>query len=173
MEFRRLKTSGDAMYEKAMELYKASFPFHEQRESASQLRALEKEAYQFLLIYAGDTWVGELLCWETVSFIYVEHFCILPEMRGRRYGEKALRLLGQRGKQVILEIDPPVDGISVHRKAFYERSGYQANGFAHVHPPYHVGFAGHRLIVMSCPGALSPEAYGEFSQYLKETVMES
>lgn len=171
MEFKRLTTSGGAVYDDAMELYRSSFPFHEQREDGSQRRIMGNGEYEFYLIYEERAWVGLLLCWETADFIYVEHFCILPEMRGRGCGGKALELLHQRGKQVILEIDPPEDEVSIHRKAFYERAGYRANSFAHIHPPYHEGFQGHRLVVMSHPAALSAEEYGSFNEYLKDTVM--
>lgn len=83
MKFERITDAENSMYEKALELYRASFPLHEQREAASQARILGDEAYHFNLIYDGDIYVGLLLCWETRDFIYVEHFCILPEMRNR------------------------------------------------------------------------------------------
>ena len=72
---------------------------------------------------------------------------------------------------MILEIDPPADDISVRRKNFYERAGYRANGFEHVHPPYRRGFNGHRLVIMSSPAPLSEEEYKIFARYLSETVM--
>ena len=114
-----------------------------------------------------------ILWWETEEFIYIEHFCILPEMRGKKYGQKALELLGGERKTVILEIDPPIDDVSVRRKRFYERSGYQANRFAHVHPPYKKGFKGHDLVVMSSPDQLSEAEYRAFNSYLSAVVMKS
>lgn len=74
MRFERLMTVEDAAYAEAMELYHTSFPFHEQRESASQARIMSNREYQFNLIYDKDTFVGLMLCWETQSFIYVGHF---------------------------------------------------------------------------------------------------
>lgn len=171
MRFARLTTTEDAIYAEAMALYHISFPFHEQREAASQARIMHHADYQFNLIYDEDTFVGLLLCWETDRFIYVEHFCILPAMRNKKYGQRALGLLNQRGKTVILEIDPQVDEISLRRKAFYERGNYQANPFAHVHPAYHAGCAGHPLVVMSCPKPLTEELYDEFAHYLGAVVM--
>lgn len=173
MEFRRLVTSAHDMYKEAMDLYKASFPNHEQRESYLQTGIMGNGEYHFNLIYDNNIWIGMILWWETADFIYVEHFCILPEMRGKRYGQKALALLKKEGKKVILEIDPPVDGISIHRKAFYERSGYQANGFAHIHPPYKKKFKGHSLVVMSSPGLLTEAEYSAFNNYLRMVVMQS
>lgn len=171
LHFKRLRTSENDRYVKAMEGYRSSFPVHEQREPASQDHIMGNADYHFNLIYDGDMWVGLFLCWETERFIYVEHFCILPEMRNRQYGQRALELLNGRGKTIILEIDPPADEISRRRKAFYERAGYRENGFAHVHPPYHNGLEGHSLVVMSCPKELSEEEYRAFNQYLGDTVM--
>lgn len=59
-----------------------------------------------------------MLCWEAEDFIYVEHFCVLPELRGRGCGARALGLLAREGKTVILEIDPPIDEISRRSKIF-------------------------------------------------------
>lgn len=56
--------------------------------------------------------------------------------------------LARQNKTIILEIDPLVDDASVRRKGFYERCGYVANAFAHVHPPYQAANRGHELIVM-------------------------
>ena len=80
-------------------------------------------------------------------------------------------MLGRRGKTVILEIDPPADPVSIRRKGFYERCGYAANPFLHVHPPYHRDIKGHDLVVMSCPKALGPREYEEFARSLRDSVM--
>lgn len=171
MRFERLTTTENAAYAAAMELYRVSFPFHEQREAVSQAQIMNNQEYQFNLIYEEDKFVGLLLVWETQRFLYVEHFCILPAMRNQRYGQRALELLKQRGKTVILEIDPPVDEISIRRKSFYERVNFKSNDYEHDHPAYHAGYSDHRLVVLSCPNPLTKELYAEFAQYLKSVVM--
>lgn len=171
MRFVRITTSNHSMYVTAMGLYRESFPEHELREALSQERIMGQGDYHFDLIYDGDTFVGLVLSWQTADFIYIEHFCIRPQLRGRRYGQQALALVRQPGKTVILEIDPPVDEISIRRKGFYERCGYRENPYAHVHPPYHRGNHGHDLVIMTCPEAISSETYNDFAAYLKNTVM--
>lgn len=171
MRFERLRTVDHPFYSDAMELYAVSFPSHEQRTPSSQEQIMGCGEYQFNLIFDEDRMAGILLCWETGDFIYVEHFCIHPEMRGRKYGERALELLKQRGKTVILEIDPPVDAISIRRKGFYERAGFQAAGVDHTHPPYREGYHGHPLVVMSYPERLTESGYQSFHQYLNAVVM--
>lgn len=171
MEFRRLSAADNELYEKAMELYKISFLHNEQRLPDSQAEIMGNSSYHFNMIYNEDIWVGLILCWEAEDFIYVEHFCILPEMRNKSYGQRALELLSAGGKRVILEIDPPIDDVSIKRKGFYERSGYHPNPFPHIHPPYNKKYPGHSLVVMSYPEPLSEEGYGAFFEYIKKVVM--
>ena len=172
MEFQRLTADDHDAYEKALDLYRNSFPLHEQRTAESQARIMKDAAYHFDLICEAGRWAGILLYWETEDFLYVEHFAMLPSVRGRGYGQRALELLGASGKCVILEIDPPLDAVSIRRKAFYERAGYRTNPFAHVHPPYRREFRGHRLVVMSYPARIPEAQYRAFSDYLKTVVME-
>lgn len=172
MRFERLSNQEHPMYKKAMELYSASFPLHEQRESASQAKILSDDEYYFSLIYNEDVFVGLVLYWQTNSFLYIEHFCILPEMRNKKYGQKTLELLEEREKTMILEIDPPVDVVSVRRKAFYERSGFIENPYSHQHPPYHKESSGHNLVIMSFPDQITQTQYDSFKHYLEHHVME-
>lgn len=171
MHFERLETSKNSLYLEAIELYKKSFPLHEQRDSTSQKEALSHGQYYFNLIYDEAEFVGILLCWETEQFIYVEHFCIQPEMRNNRYGQRTLELLNQKGKTVILEIDPPADTMAERRKDFYERAGYKLNLYKHVHPPYKENRGGHSLFIMSYPDVITQKLYDKFNQYLKTCVM--
>ena len=171
MEWRRLTQPEEPAFGRAMALYEASFPRHEQRLPDEQRAVLSHPEYHFIQLFDGAEFVGLLLYWEAEDFRYVEHFCVRPELRGRRYGAKALEELGRDGKTVVLEIDPPVDEISIRRQHFYERCGFARNPFSHVHPPYRKGFQGHPLVVMSAPEALSQEAYDRFAQYLQHTVM--
>ena len=93
LHLERLTDIQDGRYDTAMALYAESFPPHEQRQIASQEAILRDKRYRFELVFDGVEWVGLLLCWETKDFIYVEHFCIFPELRNRHYGQRTLSLL--------------------------------------------------------------------------------
>lgn len=171
MYIERLTDKNHPLYKAAKELYSISFPYREQRENISQEKILCDDEYCFGLVYDEAEFVGLALYWETESFIYVEHLCISPEMRNRNYGSKVLNLLCEKHKTVILEIDPPIDEISIRRKGFYERNGFEANPYNHVHPPYHTGVAGHDLVIMTYPKMITQIEYDNFDKYLKEHIM--
>mgnify|MGYP004470010155 CR=1 FL=1 len=173
MTFERITDPKHAMLPAAAALYEISFPRHEQRLPASQERIFSDPEYKFLLIRDGGEFAGLLLCWENDDFVYVEHFCILPELRGRGLGERALAGLCAQGKSVILEIDPPVDEISRRRRGFYERCGFVENGFDYVHLPYRPDTPGHKLVIMSYPAQISRGRFDEFCAYLLRRVMKN
>ena len=169
MEIHRITKADDPLYGEALRLYGISFPPHEQREPLSQGEILQQEAYHFDVVCDNGEFVGEILYWDIGGAFYIEHFCVLPAMRNRHYGQKILNAYQQT--PLILEIDPPEDEIAVRRKGFYERCGFAANPYFHVHPAYHRGNAGHELVVMSSPKVLTPEEYERFNRFLRDTVM--
>lgn len=171
MEIKRITRTDDPLYETAIGLYKTSFPPHEQRQEASQAEILSNPAYHFDTVSDNGEFVGEILYWDIGNALYIEHFCVMPALRSRRYGQRILEAC--RKKPLILEIDPPEDEISIRRKGFYERCGFIANPYPHIHPAYHRGNKGHRLVVMSSPEMLTPEEYARFDDYLKSTVMKN
>lgn len=59
------------------------------------------EQFHFDLIYDDGEFIGEVLYWDTDSFIYIEHFCILSEKRNRKYGERTLSMLQGCNKTII------------------------------------------------------------------------
>lgn len=169
MNFKRITSPEHPLYAEAINLYKISFPLHEQREEASQAAILTNSSYHFDTVCDYDKFIGEILYWDIGEFRYIEHFCVLPSMRNHHYGQKILTAL--QDTPLILEIDPPVDEISCRRKGFYERCGFVENRYPHTHPPYHKGNIGHDLVVMSSPKILTPEEYCIFSQKLQSMVM--
>lgn len=170
MNFERLTNSGEPLFEAAFALYETAFPLHEQRPRHAQEAVLAEREYHFEAILDEGSFVGLVFYWETDNFIYIEHFAILSTLRGQNYGSRALNLLREKGKTLILEIDPPVDEVAINRQHFYERLGFVPHNFPHVHPPYRVGNTGHSLVIMACP-AISQSEYDRFSAYLNEVVM--
>lgn len=171
MCFERITRPDGPLFEEAFRLYETAFPIFEQRPRAAQEAVLAEREYHCEAILDEGAFVGLLFYWETDEFLYIEHFSILPTLRGKSYGSRALALLGERGKALILEIDPPVDEVSINRRHFYERLGFAAHDFVHTHPPYRKGNYGHSLVIMARP-AISQSEYDRFFAYINEVVMQ-
>ncbi len=171
MEIIRIKNSSNPLYIQAIELYKISFPYHEQREDVSQQNILENDDYHFDVICDNNNFIGFILYWDLKDCLYIEHFAIDVAQRNKHYGQKVLNMYN--GKTLILEIDPPKDFISIKRKGFYERCGFKENSYAHIHGNYHAGYNGHELVVMSSPKALNIDEYEKFNNYLQSVVMKN
>ncbi|HCQ74418.1 MAG TPA: N-acetyltransferase [Clostridiales bacterium] len=171
MDIIRITKTGSELYTKAMELYKISFPEHEQRLPASQAEIIGNNAYHFDAVCDNGKFVGEVLYWDIGGAYYIEHFCVLPEKRNMHYGQRILDAYSDM--PLMLEIDPPTDETAQRRKHFYERCGFAENPYKHIHPPYRRENSGHELVVMSSPEPLTPEQYEAFRRFLHDVVMKN
>ena len=171
MRWHPVKTPKDPDFELLFQLYQSSFPIYEQRTREKQEQILSHPAYTCWALEEWDSFGGLMGLWEGEGFYYVEHFAVRPDLRGQRLGGRALEQLIARGKPVVLEIDPPEDQVSRRRQGFYERCGFCANPWPHVHPPYRAGYQGHPLVVMTCPEPWSRTQYETFAAFLRHTVM--
>ena len=76
-----------------------------------------------------------------------------------------------RATELLTLDDQPVEEVSIRRQHFYEKQGFRANPWQHIHPPYRPGFRGHELVVITWPEGWTKERYDRFADYLKGTVM--
>lgn len=173
MKFIRLTSVNDMFFRESLDLYKISFPLHEQRIFDDQIKILDNSAYHCEVILEDDEFIGLIFYWKTKLFSYIEHFAINPNMRGNSLGSRCLQEYIEAQGIVILEIDPPIDPISIRRKNFYMRLGFRENRYHHEHPPYREQYKPHELVIMSYPRTITEHEYVEFNYYLKNTIMNS
>lgn len=171
MKFIRINSKNDNYFKEAMEIYKISFPIFEQRVLKNQIEVLEHKEYHCTVICENNKLIGILFYWEHDNYRYIEHFAIDKSLRGKNYGSKILNKFCESDKETILEIDMPIDEISIKRLQFYSKLGFKLQEFEHIHPPYRKGYEGHRLKVMSFNENLSKDKYENFNIFLNETVM--
>lgn len=171
MDVIRLTSTKDTFFAEMFQLYQTSFPKHEQRPADKQAALMVNPRYHCNALVEADTLAGILLYWKCSGYSYIEHFAIHPSMRGRATGSKVLATFCENHSPVVLEIDPPVDAIAIRRESFYQRLGFQRNGYAHAHPAYQAQFPPHELTVMSYPKHMTEKEYLVFQRELGEIVM--
>ena len=86
-------------------------------------------------------------------------------------GSKALAAFCERVGSVILEIDPPVDEISIRRLRFYRRLGFVENPHEYLHPSFREPFVTHKLVLMRYPRPLDDGEARRFADFVRETVL--
>ena len=169
-EFIPFRTPADRGWEEAQEIYRNSFPRMEQRPAQEHLRALADPAFEADGIWLGQQLAGILYHWNYDDTWYVEHLAVSPALRGQNMGSRALEAFC-RDRRVILEIDPPVDDISIRRLRFYRRLGFVENPHDYIHPSFSPPFEPHRLVLMSYPTPLTDPEARTFADFVRERVL--
>jgi GNAT superfamily N-acetyltransferase len=170
MHLQRLEQREDPYYASAMALYEFAFPRVERRDEDEQMRVMTKSDYHFDIIVTEDGFGGIALYWETEDFLFLEHLATLPDLRGRGLGSMALSLLKNKGKAVILEIEPPIDALTRRRRGFYERNGFQVTPHDHLQTKFRLDDEDLPLMVLSYPHVINAEEYRHFYAYLQREV---
>lgn len=171
MKFIRHMDQKDDIFQKAFSLYQVSFPEKEQRSLDDHIRALADPRFFCETIWEGEQFCGLIFYWELGGFQYIEHLAIEPSLRGSGIGSRCLEEFCKRNQKIVLEIDPPIDDISIRRKSFYERLGFHYNGYYYIHPSYQKGCTPHQLLILSWPKPITEEEYRTFIRDMWEIVM--
>ena len=118
-------------------LYITAFPPNERREFDELKKQVYNGACHINLILIGEKIAGFIILWNFTGFVFLEHFAIVPELRGQGTGEKAIAEIKTRfQKTIILETEPPVDELNRRRIRFYERNGFHILKRTYFQPSY-------------------------------------
>lgn len=170
MECKRITRQEDPLFEGAHALYEAAFPRAERRDMEEISRILQNEDYHMDVLMEGKTLLGILFYWQTEDYIFLEHFATMAHLRNQGLGSRALGLLQQKKKPIILEIEPPVDELTNHRYGFYRRNGFVMNPFDHIQAQLRREDPPLSLKILSWPGQVSPSMYRSFVEYMNRYI---
>lgn len=172
IRFIPFKSTTDKGWNEAWDLYENAFPYKERRSLGDHLQALSDPLFEADGIWTDDSLAGIIYHWDCGGNTrYVEHLAISPSLRGQHMGSKALAAFCERAGRVILEIDPPVDDISVRRLRFYQRLGFVENPHQYLHPSFREPFVTHKLVLMSYPRILDDNEARRFADFVREKVL--
>lgn len=118
-----------------------SFPKEEYRdfEDFKHIASIQNE-FVANIVRVNEQPIGILNFWQFTSFIFIEHFAILPENRDKGMGRLVLKsFLEKTQLPIILEVELPESEIQKRRVAFYKQLGFRLWTSKYVQPPYHQG----------------------------------
>ena len=145
-------------------------PFPAEERRASEKMLPENPNFRPAVLCRGEEFRGILFYWESREFIFLEHFTIEPRLQNGGLGAKALALLKELGKPIILEIELPEDSWKRRRKAFYEHNGFWENPWQHIQPKYRRSDKDLALMLLSYPAAITEDTWQRFETFLEENV---
>ncbi len=148
-------------FSRVFEILEYSFPKSERRSFEEHFSEFERPAFRSMVL-DDSTVLGFMNYWDLNGFLYLEHFAVAEEMRGKGIGAFLMDELKKTadGLPIILEAEPPdQNDIAARRVCFYERLGFTLNKYKYLQPPYSSGERPLLLSIMSYPNALSRDEF--------------
>ena len=154
----------DELFSEIFEILEYSFPEDERRDFDAQLAKSNCPEFRTMTLSDNGKLLGFLNFWELSDFVYLEHFAVDKNIRGKGLGSELIRQLCAicTGKTIVLEAEPPaLNEFSARRIEFYRRLGFHTNPFPYKQPPYRAGGEPVELVIMSQPTPLSESDFTE------------
>lgn len=158
------KPLSDELFSELYKILEYSFPKNERGDFDDQLAKMNCPEFRTMTLSENGKVLGFLNFWELSDFVYLEHFAVAKELRGKGLGSELIRQLCAicTGKTIVLEAEPPaLNEFSARRIEFYRRLGFHTNPFPYKQPPYRKGDEPVELVIMSRPQPLSESDFNE------------
>lgn len=141
MEFKDLEVKD---YPQFLELYNSSFPEDQRRiyrdanHVANFVKMKDGKFHAFAYDDGGEYFLAFMTYWTFKGYVYIEHFAVKPEHRGKRIGSAMINhLFATVSEDVLIEVEPEGTDEADKRIRFYERHGFRLRGdIKYSQPPY-------------------------------------
>ncbi len=156
------------------QLIVSSFPNTERRSRDGHLGEFSIP-YFSSLCYQPDGVKALMNYWEFDEFIFLEHFAVSEQLRGKGIGSSMMSELQKLSgnKPIVLEAEPPqCDEIAARRIMFYKRLGFTVNDYEYWQPALQPDELPIQLVLLTSNGALSFEDFIRIKETLYKYVYE-
>jgi len=148
-----------------------AFPIDERRSSESLAALLNYSEMVCHVIVLDDHPIGVFNTWDLSLFRYIEHFAIVPALRGKGFGKRVLHdYVRQVTPPVILEVEPPVSTIAQRRIQFYENEDFVLCPNTYYQPAYDAYKKPVALKLMEYGNRLLPDRFDQVVDLLHQKV---
>ena len=172
----RLVSHSDNLLGQVELLYTSAFPADERRDFSEFVALLKDESVPFSVMCACDgddenRMLAFITFWNFGKVDYLEHFAVIPQMRGKGIGHEVFcHFLGDVASDIVLEVEPPTTPIAERCVKFYESMGLKLwNGFHYVQPPYGDGKCALEMKLMT-HGNVTPQILEETVEMMRVNV---
>ena len=136
--FKRIENDSDPLWGKMYDLYESAFPAVERRDATALKNVMKSEnKFQVSALLKENCFVGFFNDWHFEDFVYVEHFAVCPELRGKLIGTEVVSLyLKKKRLPIVFEVEKPDNEVAKRRIALYERLGCHLLPYDYAQPHY-------------------------------------
>lgn len=135
--FQVIHSVEDSLWPFMMSCLEEAFPLNERRSDQQMVLLLNEPSFSPYVLMVDNSAVGILNVWHLELFDYIEHFAMIPSMRGKGVGSFMLRqFLQQVDSRVVIEVEKPTSEQNKRRISFYEQHGFSLCPVDYVQPPY-------------------------------------
>ena len=159
-------------FDEMFHLMQISFPENEYRTYSDQKSLLTNPKYHIITKENEQkNIVAFLAFWSLGDFNFIEHLAVSPTCRGKGTGTKLVsEFMSETSKPIILEIEPPMDDISIKRMKFYEKLGFLLNEYQYFQIPLRKNHSPSELKIMSYPHKLNEEEFNNIKNIIYHEV---
>lgn len=166
-----LELLGKEAFEEVWAIMEESFPVDERRNREGQRALLGEEAYHLYGYKKQGKIAAFFAVWRFREFAYIEHFAVERSSRNGGIGAGLLRQLTEDLLlPVVLEVEPPEGEMENRRIGFYQRNGYQLNGYSYIQPALSAEGRAVPLLIMSYPKPLTEPEFIKIKNTLYREV---
>ena len=171
MEFIKLENSDSAEFKEAWEIYESSFPSDERRTLDLQKELIKNKQYNFFIVLKDKILVAIITDWTFGDFLFVEHFAVKENLRGKGIGTELLKKYISKNKQkIVLEVERPDTELATKRIKFCDKNGFKLNNFDYIQPPYGKDKNPVPLFLMTYPEKINESEFSSIREKLHITV---
>ncbi len=153
------------------QIYEDSFPSDERREWLEISELIQHPKFIIYRIYNNEELIGLITVWNLNHFIFIEHFAIRQNLRGKLLGTQVVnQVITECDKTVIVEVEEPINDTAQRRIAFYERLGFVVFSGIYYQPPYSNGKNRVKMMLMSFPNQLTTIEFSEVKSSIYRIV---
>lgn len=143
-------------------IYEDAFPSDERREWLEISELIQNPNFIIYRIFINDELIGLISVWNLTHFIFIEHFAIRQNLRGKSLGKQVInQVISENDKTVIVEVEEPINDTAKRRIAFYERLGFVVYSGIYYQPPYSAEKNKVKMLLMSYPNLLTTIEFTE------------
>ncbi len=160
------KNNNDNLSKAVWQLYESAFPSAERRLLEQHLKAMQDTRF-FPYIYTSEQSELIAICfyWDFTVFKYLEHFAVNPKLRNKGIGSKIIQSLEADTEPIILEIEPPVDKLTIQRLKFYERNNFRQTDYKFVQLKYRKNTSD-LVLDLLCNKEMNQKLYEQFKEII-------